>query len=1177
MRQNSTFFTNELSEEVYGNTYRFQGDETLKGDKDINDTHHRVAQNLASIENEFDYWTDKFMKVLDGFTFMPGGRITANAGTGLEGTTYINCFVDGFMGKDQDSLEGIFDALRRQGLILKSEGGYGFNSDVLRPRGAYIKGIATESPGSVEMLDMWDTQSAVITKGSGKKAEKGKVKIRKGAQMVTKSVWHPDIEEFITAKQTEGKLTKFNMSVLCDDDFMNAVENHQPWQLKFPDYETCKDLYEAEWDGNIYLWESKGYPVRIYKTYEDANELFELITKSTYNRNEPGILFVTIINKLNNLWYIEYINATNPCITGRMIVATDKGLKRMSELKVGDKVWVAKDKFETIEKFYDVGEREVFQLITERGYCIEGTCDHKICVEDELIPISELTVGDYINCQTEGYLPEGGDYDEGYLAGVVFGDGWVVKSTGQIGISGCLEDKKEMGKICSYINKVFNCKLNVKKYKQRSGNYVLRISSTNKQLFTFAQNCKNIDWCILHKKEWLRGFISGWLFADGHLEKSNSNNIALSSSNKDYLDVFSSILLQFGILISNVYEVKRTGHDLDEFYSISSNNSYRVQITGESKHLLQKEIPLTGSIARNLHFKVSSNSRKATSFQKIVKVKKIGKEKVYDFKSNGKKLFYANGIQNFDCGEQLLPIGAVCLLGSLNLTQFVTADGAFDWIKFQQFIPIAVRMLDNVNDITYVPLPEQKQNLQDKRRIGLGIMGYGSLLLMLKIRYGSEEALKFSEQLMSCLANSAYAASAGLAVEKGAFPLFDAEKFLQSNYVKNVLTKETQDLIRKYGLRNSHLLSIQPTGNGGVFANMVSGGGEPVFAFDFVRTVIQPYAPEGLDTPKHVDFVNKTFESSTNWKWKKEGDESLLWTEFKSQTWKFDKPRGLLKESLVEDYGVWWLRQKDEWDPEADWAVSAEQLTVDDHVKTMEVLARYLDSAMSKTVNLPKDYPYEDFKQLYFKCWKTGVIKGCTTYREGTMTTVLSKAETKEIAEAFGFEYREPIRRPEELPCEIFHVKAKGKKWVVIVGLYDSKPYEVFALSNEMNLGIDNWKKGIMVKQKKNEYDLVSADRIAKFKSITQGCGDEEEALTRVISIALRYGSPIDAVIKQLGKAHGTVVSFSKAIARVLLKYATKIKEEENKIEKLCEKGGCKVVHEEGCVKCLTCGFSACK
>ena len=822
-----TVFQDDFSKEVYEQTYKFQG-----LDKDINDTQLRVARNLASLEVDVEHFTKEFIKIQENFAFMPGGRITSNAGTGLKGTTYINCFVDGFLGSNQDSMEGIFDTLRRQGLILKSEGGYGFNSDVMRPRGGYIDGIANESPGSVQMLDMWDTQSAVITKGSGAKSAKGKVKIRKGAQMVTKSMWHPDIEEFITAKQTEGRLTKFNMSVLCDDDFMTAVKDNKPWNLKFPDFSANKELYNKEWDGNIYLWESKGYPVKVYKTYENANELYDLIMSSTYTRNEPGILFVSIINKYNNLWYCEYISATNPC------------------------------------------------------------------------------------------------------------------------------------------------------------------------------------------------------------------------------------------------------------------------------------------------------------------------------------------------GEQLLPIGGVCLLGSINLTQFVDGNGLFDFEKFREYIPLAVRMLDNVNDITHVPLDTQRDNLLTKRRIGLGILGYGSLLLMLKKRYGSMEALEFTNELMHILANEAYKASAMLAKEKGAFPLFDKEKFLKSKFVQENLSDETKELIAKYGMRNSHLLSIQPTGNSSVFANNVSGGQEPVFMFEYIRTSMQPYPPEGMEVPKNIDFNGKKFdECATQWVWKKEGDENVLSTFFEDQTWKIDKNRGLLKESIVNDYGVRWLKERGEWDELATWASNTYTLSVDDHTNTMKVFAMYVDSAMSKTVNLPADYPYEDFKNLYMDWWKTGFIKGGTTYREGTMTTVLSAIKKEEGT----FDYHDAPKRPKEIEAELNVISVKGEKYGVILGFLEGKPYEIFAFPAPEEVVDEGSSIGKLVKIKRGQYDYYSGDN--KLRHIEHAAvRPEEQVLTRLISGMLRHGANPEFIIEQIDKCPLEIVSFGKAISRTLKKY---IKLTRNQSEKWCE-GDCKIVHEEGCSKCMTCGESKC-
>jgi ribonucleoside-diphosphate reductase alpha chain len=833
--QGKTVFTDEFSKEVYEQTYRY-------GEEDIDGTHLRVAKDLASIEKNKEEWTEKFLHVLQDFKFVPGGRITSNAGTGLSGTTYINCFVDGFVGEDKDSMEGILSCLRRQALILKSEGGYGFCADTMRPRGAFIEGIGNSTPGAVRMLDMWDTQSAVITAGSGKKntEKKSKTKIRKGAQMVTMSIWHPDIEEFITSKQTPGRLTKFNMSLLITDSFMEAVEKNLPWNLEFPDHSIAKSDYEKHWDGNLDAWKEKNLPVKVYKTFSNANELWEVIMESTYNRNEPGVLFVDTMNRMNNLHYCEFISATNPC------------------------------------------------------------------------------------------------------------------------------------------------------------------------------------------------------------------------------------------------------------------------------------------------------------------------------------------------GEQVLPVGGVCLLGSLNLTQFVDPENKdWDYEKLEEYIPIIVRLMDNVNDKTNVPLPSQEENLKNKRRIGLGYLGYGSALMMMRLRYGSPKALELTEKLGQFVANKAYQASSLLAKEKGSFPLFDKEKYLAGEFIKT-LSQETRDMIKKYGIRNSHLLSIQPTGNSSVFANNVSGGLEPIFLPTYVRTSIQPYAPSDMNVPTSIDWEGKNFTMNgnhTSWNWKKEGDENLIFTKHNDETWKIDKNRGILKETTVKDYAVRYLESIGKWDPAAKWAATTVELSIDEHVKTMEIFSRYIDSAMSKTVNLPHDYPYEDFKKLYFKFYKTGTIKGGTTYRAGTMATVLSEVKDEEVKDENKIIKTDAPKRPVVMSCDVHHVTVAGKRWIVLVGILGGEPYEVFSFK-EKKLKIPSvYKDGTLTKIKRGQYQLSCDNGDFLLNDIKEFFeNDEQEALTRMISTALRHGAKLKFVVEQLNKSEGSIVSFNKSIARTLSRY---IREKEHGL--ICDNcGEPTIILQEGCKKCTNCSYSAC-
>ena len=315
----ATIFQTEFSQEVWENTYKHHTDNT------INDTFRRVARDIASVEETEEKkkeWEDKFYEAMSGFKVIPGGRILANAGADWAGTTMMNCYVGPLPKYDLDSIDGIYQVLVDQANTLKSEGGWGMDFSWIRPRGSFIGGIGVESPGSIRFMELFDKSSDIITSGSGKKSSNGtaKKKIRKGAMMATLSVTHPDIIEFITAKQTQGRLAKFNMSVNCTDDFMTLVNLGDPdaeWNLEFPN--TKHPKYKEEWFGNIKNWKAKGYETIVYSTVK-VQWLWNLIMESTYNRNEPGVLFLDRANSFNPLSYAEFILSTNPCVTGDMVV-----------------------------------------------------------------------------------------------------------------------------------------------------------------------------------------------------------------------------------------------------------------------------------------------------------------------------------------------------------------------------------------------------------------------------------------------------------------------------------------------------------------------------------------------------------------------------------------------------------------------------------------------------------------------------------------------------------------------------------------------------------------------------------------------------------------------------------------------------------------------------------------
>lgn len=537
-------------------------------------------------------------------------------------------------------------------------------------------------------------------------------------------------------------------------------------------------------------------------------------------------------------------------------------------------------------------------------------------------------------------------------------------------------------------------------------------------------------------------------------------------------------------------------------------------------------------------------------------------------------LSYAETILSTNpCGEQVLAPGGVCCLGSLNLTQYVLPDGSgFDLEKLKKYAGYMVRFLDSVNSRSIAPLPEYKYSMDNKRRVGVGVMGWGSALFMLQTRFASERAGVLREQVMQTCAKAAYEASIDLAIEKGMFPLCEPEKHAEGLFVASLgLSAEYMQKLRTTGIRNSSLLSMQPTGNTSILANIVSGGIEPVFMPEYVRTVIVQSIPESIAnvTPKYYEGV---MEETEMFKWTKEGDEDILKGVASDGTvYKIDKSRGLTKEVLCEDYGVRWLKQKGLWNPDADWAVTTTNLSVWDHVNDLKGFARYTDSACSKTANVPNDYPYEDFKTLYTEVYKTGYIKGFTTYRAGTMTSVLSaKDENAEDEEII----LDDVKLPDSLPAQLKTLRAEGRKWylTVIQNESQTRPVALFVQTNAheksitANTAVENL---LNLARAKDIPEKHISDVEAKMSS-----DNNASKICRTISLCLRHGVSIKSIVAQLEKTDCLVGSFVFHIRKYL---ASLIKDGEKVQDERClECGSEAVVYQEGCKVCKNCGSSKC-
>jgi ribonucleoside-diphosphate reductase alpha chain len=287
-------FAADIAREIWEAKYRYRP-EGAEPEPSVAASWGRVAGALAAVEAEPAAWRTRFFGILEDFRFLPGGRILAGAGTPRR-VTLFNCFV---MGLIEDSLDGIFEALKEGALTMQQGGGVGYDFSTLRPRGAPARRAGAIASGPVSFMRIWDaTCATLLSTGS-----------RRGAMMATLRCDHPDIGQFIDAKRTPGELRHFNLSVLVTDELVRAVRAGADWPLVFPagDDEPDGERLLRRWSGA-----DAEVPCRVHARVP-ARDLWERLMRATYDNAEPGVLFVDRVNRLNNLWYREQISATNPC------------------------------------------------------------------------------------------------------------------------------------------------------------------------------------------------------------------------------------------------------------------------------------------------------------------------------------------------------------------------------------------------------------------------------------------------------------------------------------------------------------------------------------------------------------------------------------------------------------------------------------------------------------------------------------------------------------------------------------------------------------------------------------------------------------------------------------------------------------------------------------------------
>lgn len=1010
------------SVDIWDSKYRLKTKDGQPVDKDIDATYQRVAKALSEVEDSAEkrkHWYREFLWALRHGA-IPAGRITSNAGALAHkpATSTINCTVSGTIA---DSMDDILGKVHEAGLTLKAGCGIGYEFSTLRPKDAYVSGAGAYTSGPLSFMDIYDKMCFTVSSAGG----------RRGAQMATFDIGHPDVVEFIRAKRENGRLRQFNLSLLITHEFMEAVKNNVQWHLSFPLSEkeclqdkidlnnpelvTWRDLPSKE----NYITNADGLVAcRITKTIP-AQRLWDIIMSSTYDYAEPGFILIDKVNEMNNNWFCENIRATNPCVTADTWVQTAQGARQVASL-LGQQVNLLVDGqlYQSgKEGFFKTATKEVVKLKTQEGFSLRLTRDHQVrkvisqnrfTQETIWCAAGDLHSGDKVllhNHRSQTNWQGRYTHNQGYLIGLLVGDGTLKEDKAVLSVwksaqvvNGELSSinagsEAIMAKVMTATTE-FTIRSDFKGWAEIAERNEYRLSfsglkglaeelgmSPGNKVITAAIESASSDF--------YKGFLQGFFDADGSVQGTQEKGISvrLSQSDLPRLESVQRMLLRLGIN-SKIYRnrrpagIKKLPNGKGGVADYQIKPQHELVISGDNLIAFQKEINFANvNKAIALENALSAYKRELNRDRFVATVESVsleGIEDVYDIQVPGINTFDANGFHAHNCGEQPLPPYGSCLLGSINLTRFVekpfTSEAYFDWDAYRKTVQIFTRMLDNVVEINGLPLAQQRNEIISKRRHGMGYLGLGSTVTMLGMKYGDEKSLSFTEEVTKTLAVEGWKVALDLAKEKGSAPIMEqiftvtgemlhkrpemitdgykvgdliAGKVLHAKYSRYMqkIALEEPELIAQLietGARFTHHSSIAPTGTISLsLANNASNGIEPSFAHHYSRNVIR----EGKKSKEKIDVYS--FEL-------------------------------LAYRHLVNSHAMPYSDEPAHKLP--DYFIAADDVTPKQHVDIQAAAQKWIDSSISKTANVPTDYPYEDFKHIYQYAYEQG-LKGCTTFR----------------------------------------------------------------------------------------------------------------------------------------------------------------------------------------------------
>lgn len=1093
------FKGDELAASTWRNKYAAEGEQTP------DDTHKRLAKEFARVESNYNWKSniDRAFSNLSNYGYVRpqldeeaiyqlfkdfkyiilGGSVMSGCGTGAL-VSLSNCFV---IGSPKDSYAEIMKTRSQQAQLMKRRGGVGYDLSQLRPRGAKVNNAARSSTGAASFMDVCsDITNEVAQNG------------RRGALMLSMSINHPDIEEFITKKQDLTKVTGANISVKVTDDFMQAVIKDKDYVLRYPtnsivgyqDVDGIKILYYAGDNPSpanhahvTHVEYNKLYKVGDgYLKLIKARELWNTLMHCAWNTAEPGIMFEEAMHNYSpDGVYPDFkMVGTNPCFHPDTLIETVEGRKRIADITEPTYVYsMSRDGHICIvpstAAFKTRDNAKTLKITLRNGSSIMVTPEHKMFVQGVgFVEAQNLKIGDRI--------------------------AHILRS--------------------------------------RRGRRYVGVKLTTEG---------NRDYVMEHRLVY-EGVYGQQIDKDiHHLDANTFNNV-----------------------INNLQSISHSEHAR---LTALEQNPQTHQVRGEDGRFIPSEgIPVwrnTESLPPNLATKCSNQWDNC-----IVNIEEGEQVDVYDIQVPETHCLIANNMVAHNCGE--IPMGPFdsCRLIHINLTSYIVdpftdkahideellymhsyeamrlADDLVD-LEIEAVDKIIDTVKNDTDDTEFKLWSKIKETAIQGRRAGLGFTGLADAIAMLGLKYDSDEGISQVEQLMKVMFKGQLDSNIDMAIERGAFPANkpSVESVIigeRSNDWYNWLAMNYPTEYKRmmnYGRRNISWSTVAPTGTVSIMAG-TSSGIEPVFMPFYQRK------RKCMSESDRVDYVDKVGEKYTLFtvvhpNLKRWAVETLNYSESEVNEWSL---------------GVW----KEVWKESPYYGSTAPEIDWKQRVKLQGVVQKYITHSISSTVNLAKETTEEEIADIYIEAWKQG-LKGITIYRDGCREGVLTQVEKPKTIEG-----RQAPKRPKELEADAYLIKAKGEQFIILVGMLESKPYEVFAFRPRNPISFKPH-KGVITRVSKMHYSFISdIFHIDNLELANENV--EENAATLYSSMLLRHGVSIEYIIKTAKKVNDNISSFSSAMCRILAKY---ISNEEIKGE-VCPDCGGTLVREGGCIHCKDCGYSKC-